>query len=133
MGSGFSSNGSIVSTILSTEAITGGCWTSKFYYYKFPEINILKENYVEENDIIQHIISIETYKCNLWDWQIWCGIFYHEFVVVQTDDDWYYSIEKNNKGILIQRSRHKSDIINFKYICDDHIPEIPAGLADLDG
>lgn len=37
---------------------------------------------------------------------------YHEFVVFETSDSWWWSIEKNPEGLTIQRNRSKDAVVN---------------------
>ena len=60
----------------------------------------------------EHILKIQVYKTPLHKWQLTQVILYHEFVVLKTDK-WWWSVEKNDEGITIQRSKYKKYVKNF--------------------
>ena len=54
-------------------------------------------------DVSEPIKKIWVYKHPLSEWQLAQGIFNHQFVVFETRERWW-SIEKNQQGIFLQRS-----------------------------
>jgi hypothetical protein len=52
----------------------------------------------------ENILNISAYQCPLWDWQITQYFLHHKFLVLETTH-WWWSVEKNNEGITIQRSK----------------------------
>ena len=63
-----------------------------------------------ENETIQHA---KSYKIPLREWQWWdFQIFYHEYVVLKTDKAWW-SIEKTNKGISLQKARSEETVVKM--------------------
>ncbi len=64
-------------------------------------------------DTTEKIISVGVYKCPLQDWQLVQLLDCHQFVVLQTAN-WWYSIEKNDKFIFIQRSKHLENVRCFR-------------------
>ena len=52
----------------------------------------------------EEILNVRAFKCKLSSEQLTQLIFYHAFVVYETDE-WWWSVEKNSEGITIQRSK----------------------------
>ena len=65
----------------------------------------LRYKLAELIDVDEEIKKISTYKETLWDWQLTRFMFFHMFVLLQTNS-WWWSIEKNDEGITIQRSKN---------------------------
>ena len=59
----------------------------------------------------EEIINLSAYKRKLFDEQLTQLISYHAFVVLETDE-WWWSVEKMQEGITIQRSK------KLKYVKD---------------
>ena len=74
----------------------------------------LKEDMSALIDASETIEHIWVYKCPISKWQLTQLYFCHQFVVLKTNN-WYWSIEKNDKHILIQRSKSLSCVRDFKY------------------
>lgn len=103
----------------SSRGKSGGKWSSQVKFDPDSEkttgtrFTINDESLIE--DMSQHdgieanemILNIRVYKVPLSDWQITQLFFNHQFVVLETAN-WYWSIEKNDTEILIQRSRYFS-------------------------
>ena len=64
----------------------------------------LRQRLKELIDVDEEIQNISVYKEDLWDWQVSRLMAYHTFVLLETDS-WWWSIEKNDEGITIQRSK----------------------------
>ena len=60
-------------------------------------------------DIWENILTIGVYKCPLKEWQLVQVLDCHQFVVIQTTN-WWYSIEKNDKFIYIQRAKNLTNV-----------------------
>lgn len=82
----------------------------------FKEFNRLKINL---NDPIE---KIWMYSSNLLSIPIQLSVFYHAFVVIESKN-WFWSIEKNNQNITIQRSKRCEYVLN-KYRCNDRYKPI---------
>ena len=52
----------------------------------------------------EKIINVSVYKVSLSYWQLTNFLFFHAFVVIETDK-WWWSIEKDFEGLTIQRSK----------------------------
>ena len=100
----------------------GAHWTSKIYFdpdadgdgstpiewIEDSQIRAAMKKY--ENETIQHAGS---YKIPLREWQWWdFQIFYHEYVILKTDKAWW-SIEKTNKGISLQKARSEETVVKM--------------------
>lgn len=56
-------------------------------------------------DCSERILNIWVFKSPLYGWQRTVLFMNHQFVVIETAN-WWWSIEKNDKEIVIQRSKH---------------------------
>lgn len=65
--------------------------------------------FFDASEKIQHI---RVYKNPLSSWQLTQVLVNHQFVVLETDS-WYWSIEKQSKGIVIQRSKELSKVRDY--------------------
>ena len=94
-------------------ASTGGEFTKMLHYY--PEVSDNREPIkmtitdlrTESNMLVNTTVKIEHvfYYINpLLSWQIEDRIMHHAFIVFRTSDGYWWSIEKNTKGIILQRS-----------------------------
>ena len=108
-----------------------GCeWQSRIYFDPNAEsikdqafyINEkeLKMKFKELVDMDEQIESITLYSSKLFESQDNPGqLFYHAYVVLKTKH-WWWSIEKNSKGITIQRSKEAHFVID-KYRRTDRL------------
>jgi hypothetical protein len=55
-------------------------------------------------DVSENIDEVMHYSNPLYSWQVSNAMFHHAFIVFQTNN-WWWSIEKNNEGVTIQRSK----------------------------
>jgi len=76
------------------------------------EDNSLTEVMSELIDTSEEILQIWIYKCPLNKLQVTQMFFNHQFVVFETQS-WWWSIEKDDKRILIQRSKYVSMVRDF--------------------
>lgn len=51
-----------------------------------------------------NILWVSVYKSPLSSWQVTNALFYHAFLLYETDN-WYYSMETSDKNITLQRSK----------------------------
>ena len=98
---------------------SGGVYTFKLYIYievdslQGKEYSMTNEEFgrkLTDNkflkwlDPAEEIDEVSYYTHPLNSWQIGKGVMYHAFIVLKTKD-WYWSIEKNDAGVTIQRSK----------------------------
>ena len=62
-------------------------------------------------DASEAIENIWVYKSPLGGWQLTQVLFNHQFVILETSA-WWWSIEKNNEEIAIQRSKKPKWVLN---------------------
>ena len=63
-------------------------------------------------DIEERIIKVSVYKIPLFDkLQLTNVLFNHQYVVIKTDASMFWSLEKNNEGITIQRSPEEHAVL----------------------
>ncbi|KAI9557846.1 hypothetical protein GHT06_014596 [Daphnia sinensis] len=74
---------------------TGGYWITD---------DQLRQRLANLIDTEERIQNASVYSNPLSSWQATNAMFYHAFIVMETND-WWWSIEKNTEGITIQRSR----------------------------
>lgn len=99
---------------------SSGCgeWKNQIYFdpesdsangnHYFISDNELKEKLSQLINTQERIEKIWIFSHRLYEWQLYQGMMmYHAFVVLETNE-WYWSIEKNNEGITIQRSKNWS-------------------------
>ena len=65
------------------------------------------------NDFQENIRNIAVYKCPLNDFQKIQLFDNHQFVILETDN-WWYSIEKNDHYIYMQRRKHIDDVVCYR-------------------
>ncbi|KAL4240587.1 hypothetical protein ACF0H5_001379 [Mactra antiquata] len=120
---GFSTSAADI--LIASGKAAGFNWTNNVYFYrnvgdgsKKTEVDIISherlewelETIIDTKEVIRNI-SIYNHKlscmqpCNL-------IVLYHNFVFFETDH-WYWTIEKNDECILIQRSTHASAVKEF--------------------
>ena len=100
----------------------GGTWTYKIYFD--PEAKDKKEHIPEitdrelkskSRDLIgrdEKIDYVRVFKCPLYSWQLTDFVMYHMFVEFETKN-WWWTMEKNSKGITIQRSKERWAVRNY--------------------
>ena len=106
-----------------SDAKTGKRWTRRVKFHPFSgersgETYIIKDgslieqmtDLIDDSEMIKQIV---VYKCPLFSWQ-WTQLFLnHQFVVLDTNK-WWWSIEKNDKHILLQRSKSLSCVRDIR-------------------
>ena len=79
------------------------------------------------SDRSQQILEIWVYKCKLRDmWQVTDFYLNHQFVVIKSTNFWW-SIEKDDKRILINRSKYERNVRDFVDAIDQkgyHFPMV---------
>ena len=60
----------------------------------------------------EEIVRVLLYKNPLTDWQLTQFLFNHQFVVLETKS-WWWSIEKDDEGIVVQRAKHVENVKNW--------------------
>jgi hypothetical protein len=55
-------------------------------------------------DVSENIDQVMYYSNPLYSWQMSNALLHHAFIVFKTEN-WWWSIEKNNEGVTIQRSK----------------------------
>ena len=100
----------------------GGEWTSELYTYFFEENCEIEVNRYSLQKCVQdlhwittseEIKKIDSYRCSLFGNGEENPLAYHQFLVIKTTN-WYWSIEKDSEKILLQRSKTKDCVENFK-------------------
>jgi hypothetical protein len=109
----------VSSEISSNSRLTGSEWTGKVFFYPYTEQggepeeifnDELEARFAELIDGKEEILKIWTCKCSLFPWQLTQEYnLYHAFIVFETKN-WFWSIEKNSAGIVIQRSKKKESV-----------------------
>lgn len=102
------------SSSMSDSRSTGVVYTKKLYFdpnADSPEgrdywitDSELRETLSELVDVTEHIIEVRYYKHPLGSWQLMDNVLHHAFIVFETNA-WWWSIEKNDEGVTIQRSK----------------------------
>jgi hypothetical protein len=87
----------------------------------------LREKFAELVDDSEMITEVRVYTHPLSGAQVTAGLLHHAFVVFGTDK-WWWSIEKNDNGITIQRSK-KIEYVRDKYRRNDR----KTGLFGMSG
>ena len=87
--------------------------------YFFPENEFhrycLRKDYpqfkemLEEKDISEKIEEVRYYTHPLYRWQLSKYFIHHAFIVFKTEN-WWWSIERNEDGVTIQRSQHLENV-----------------------
>lgn len=97
----------------------GGDWTHQVYFD--PEADQLSGSsyHIEDDKLLEklgtlvdseeEILKIYAYKQPILFFQLTKFTMYHMFIVFETRQ-WWWSIEKNSKGITIQRSKYPSAV-----------------------
>lgn len=97
----------------------GGKWSFSLYFH--PEADNTSESayIMQHSDLIntlqtligtdEEILNISAYKHKLDSLQLTSFLLYHLFIVFETKS-WWWSIEKDTKGIVFQRSRHPAAV-----------------------
>ena len=87
--------------------------------YLIPD-NELCSRIAELTDAKEPILKVSIYRNPLYDWQPTNIFLYHAFVVFETEK-WWWSIEKNDESVTIQRSK-EIDFVRDKYRRKDRLP-----------
>ncbi|XP_057377877.1 uncharacterized protein LOC130699681 [Daphnia carinata] len=102
---------------------TGAAYTKKLYFD--PEADSsegrdywitdaeLRETLSELVDVTERIVEVRYYKHPLGAWQLTDHLLHHAFIVFETNA-WWWSIEKNDEGVTIQRSKD-FDSVCYRY------------------
>lgn len=64
---------------------------------------------VDDSEVI---LQVYHYENPLTSWQITKFMLYHSFLVFETKG-WYWSLEKNEEGVTIQRSKDISSVVDY--------------------
>ena len=93
---------------------TGEDWIAEIYFDPESDTSSGSDYYITDDElkkrlkdlikVNEEIEEVSAYKEDLWGWQQTRFMAYHTFVILKTDS-WWWSIEKNSKGITIQRSK----------------------------
>ena len=80
--------------------------------YEFTEAELIEElrGFIKPSEVIT---SIAVYKEPLSKGQLTYAIFNHQYAVFQTNMGYWWSMEKNCKGITIQRSQKSDDVVHY--------------------
>ena len=76
------------------------------------EDNSLREVMSKLVDTSEKILKIWIYKCPLSEWQLTNLLLNHQFVMIETKS-WWWSIEKDDKKIFIQRDKCDHAVRDF--------------------
>ena len=98
------------------------CWSNKIWFAPDadtanPDIepysdNELKTDLASRIKASEEILNISIWKCDLSSWQLTNLYLFHAYVVLETNDYWW-SIEKNDEGITIQRAKRNGNVIKW--------------------
>ncbi|XP_046643391.1 uncharacterized protein LOC124328583 [Daphnia pulicaria] len=67
----------------------------------------LRERLGQLVEASEKILEVRYYTNPLYGWQIWQNLLHHAYIVFETDQ-WWWSIEKNELGVTIQRSKNEA-------------------------
>ena len=100
----------------SSRQIKGEEWNYRLYFYPEADVEHSEKHHFNESEILklmekfideeEKILKVTVYKHRLCCCQCTQFILNHQFVVLETNKQWWWSIEKNSKCIVIQRSQH---------------------------
>ena len=92
----------------------GGSWKGQVYFASESGFSTEQYNAINDDELKQimerntddreEIESVWVYKCKLSSLQLTMVVLNHQFIVLRTNRYWW-SIEKNDEGITIQRSQ----------------------------
>ena len=103
----------------------GGCWKGEIYFDPESDKTTGESHNITDNELreklgtliktSEEILHIRIYSNKLHDLQLTSQVLlvFHAFIVLETND-WWWSIEKNEEGITIQRSK-KIEYVRDKY------------------
>ena len=104
-----------------SKACVGQGYQTKVYFHANVDSN--DEPYeVDDSELREHLAPlignenitwIAVYKKPLAEWQLSATIAYHAFIVFQTGDDLWWSIEKNDEGVTLQRSKKRAYVVEM--------------------
>jgi hypothetical protein len=63
-------------------------------------------------DVSENIDEVRYYSNPIYPWQVSNNHLHHAFIVFQTKK-WWWSIEKNNEGVTIQRSKNQESVCDM--------------------
>jgi hypothetical protein len=101
----------------------GVVYTRKLVFYSEENMTYVKEYSMTNDELIgkfgrlvdtsERIERVWNYTHPLNSWQLWQGDLHHAFIVFKTKS-WWWSIEKNDTNITVQRSKFE------KYVRDKY-------------
>ena len=104
---------------MAKKGILGGNWKSEVYFdpeadkHTGPGYTIsddeLRTKLAELVDAKENIQNVTAYKAPLSKYQLTKLLLYHMIIVFETEE-WWWSIEKNDEGITIQRSKSRTAV-----------------------
>jgi len=119
---------------MSLPASWGADWTGKITLildcgHSYESRVLSSGNAVREIEYLiqpeETIQQVWMYSTRLFWYQLYQGLFmWHAYIMLETQN-WYWSIEKNTKGIVIQRSKNPDFI---KYLVEGHERKPPITL-----
>merc|ERR1712049_41669 len=92
----------------------GAKWEGKLYYTvgkKELDLNNLQEIFSLDEKVKEVIVYSETMEGLRWQKSISLGLVSHSFVVFKTDSGAYYSLEKDQEGIWIERGSSIEELL----------------------
>ena len=108
-----------INTVSSSSSGNREAWTSKIYFapqadIQNPSIRTYNDGELRTElaniiDVDEDILNVSIWKCNLFSWQLTNVFVFHAYVVFETDKFWW-SVEKNNEGITIQRAKNSGSV-----------------------
>ena len=120
---------------MAKKGITGANWKSVVYYDPEADKHTERSYTISRHDLQkklkelvdakENIQIVTAYKAPLSKYQLTKLLLYHMIIVFKTED-WWWSIEKNDEGITIQRSK-EATAVRDKYRKRDRI----SGLSDI--
>ena len=72
------------------------------------ELRQLLQNKVD--DVSEKIQEVRYYTHPLNNWQMTKYLLHHAFIVLKTENGWFWSIEKDEGGITVQRSKQLENV-----------------------
>jgi hypothetical protein len=76
-------------------------------------------------DDTKKILEVKYYSHPLYGWQIMQNLLHHAYIVFKTQS-WWWSIEKNELGVTIQRSK-KFEFVRDKFRRQDRTTDLFGG------
>ena len=110
-------------------------WTGELVFYTGSKYDHLSHGSLVEEmnghegiDYSEELRQMELYKTPLRDWQLTQLVLSHQFVLIDSRS-WWWTIERNNKCLLLQRNR-KYDVVrdyNEESLRNTPVEEIKRG------